>query len=65
MIPEDQEIIVSTNKGEPIVNTDNSLAGQAYRNIARRVSGEDVPFLDLDVPTSWLDKLKGFFTKSA
>ena len=65
VIPEDQDIIVSTNKGEPIVNTDNSLAGQAYRNIARRISGEDVPFLNLDVPTSWLDKLKGFFSKSA
>lgn len=66
VIPEDQEIIVSTNKGEPIVNTENSLAGQAYRNIARRVSGEDVPFLNLDVvPTSWLDKLKGLFSKSA
>ena len=64
VIPEDQEIIVSTNKGEPIVNTENSLAGQAYRNIARRVDGEDVPFLNLDVPTSWLDKIKGLF-KSA
>lgn len=65
VIPEDQDIIVSTNKGEPLVCVDESLAGQAYRNIARRVSGEDVPFLNLDVPTSWLDKLKGLFTKSA
>lgn len=65
VIPEDQEIIISTNKGEPIVNVDNSHAGQAYRNIARRVSGEDVPFMNLDVPTSWIDKLKGLFIKSA
>lgn len=65
VIPEDQEIIVSTNKGEPIVNTEGSLAGQAYRNIARRVSGEDVPFMNLDVPSSWLEKLKGLFIKSA
>lgn len=65
VIPEDQDIIISTNKGEPIVSSDNSLAGTAYRNIARRVNGEDVPFLNLDVPTNWLDKIKGLFTKSA
>lgn len=65
VIPEDQEIIISTNKGEPIANVETSSAGQAYRNIARRVSGEDVPFMNMDVPTTWLDKLKGLFTKSA
>lgn len=65
VIPEDEDIIVSTNKGEPVVNTETSLAGKAYRNIARRVSGEDVPFLNLDTPTSWFEKLKGFFSKSA
>jgi len=65
IIPEDQEIIVSTNKGEPLVNSDNALAGQAYRNIARRVAGEDVPFMNLDVPTTWMERLKLFFSKSA
>ncbi|MEB3286589.1 MAG: septum site-determining protein MinD [Vampirovibrionales bacterium] len=65
VIPEDKDIIISTNKGEPVVAMEQSLAGQAYRNIARRVAGEDVPFLNLDAPTSWLDKVKNFFTKSA
>lgn len=65
VIPEDKDIIISTNKGEPIVMMDQSLAGQAYRNIARRVAGEDVPFLNLDQPTTWFDKLKGFFGKTA
>lgn len=66
VIPEDKDIIISTNKGEPIVSQEASLAGQAYRNIARRVAGEDVPFLNLDAPTSWLEKVKSFFgTKSA
>ncbi|MDX2084998.1 MAG: septum site-determining protein MinD [Candidatus Melainabacteria bacterium] len=64
IIPEDKEIIVSTNRGEPVVNSEQSLAGQAYRNIARRVAGEDVPFLDLDAPVSWVDRLKEFFSRS-
>jgi septum site-determining protein MinD len=65
VIPEDQDIIVSTNKGEPIVTSDEALAGQAYRNIARRLMGEDVPYLNLEAPATWLDKLKGFFTRTA
>ncbi len=50
IIPEDTGIITSTNKGEPIVNDEKSLAGQAYNNVARRISGEEVPFLDIDEP---------------
>lgn len=64
VVPEDPDIIISTNKGEPIALVEDSLAGQAYRNIARRISGEDVPFLDLDAPTSFIDRLKGFFRKT-
>ncbi|MFM7389092.1 MAG: septum site-determining protein MinD [Vampirovibrionales bacterium] len=57
-IPEDKDIIVSTNRGEPVVNHEKSLAGQAYRNVARRIAGEDVPFLELDEPDGWFGKLK-------
>ncbi len=48
IVPEDEKVIVSTNKGEPLVLAENlSLAGQAYQNIARRIAGESVDFLDL------------------
>jgi septum site-determining protein MinD len=46
-VPDDENIVVATNNGEPLVG-DSSLAGQAYMNICRRVTGENVPFLDLD-----------------
>ena len=62
IIPEDAGIITSTNKGEPIVNDDKSLAGQAYSNVARRILGEDVPFLNLDVDTSIKGKVKKFLS---
>jgi len=61
VIPEDVGIITSTNKGEPIVNDENSQAGQAYMNVARRITGEEVPFMDLDAPKTWIDKFKRFF----
>lgn len=62
IIPEDTGIITSTNKGEPIVNDEKSLAGQAYINVAKRIIGEDVPFLNLEVDTSVLAKVKKFFS---
>ncbi len=62
IIPEDTGIITSTNKGEPIVNEDKSLAGQAYRNVAQRIMGNEVPFLDLEKETSVVTKVKKFFS---
>ena len=63
VIPEDTGIITSTNKGEPIVNDEDSLAGQAYRNVAKRIMGEDVPLLDLRQPKGFVEKIKNLFTK--
>jgi septum site-determining protein MinD len=48
IVPEDERVIVSTNRGEPLVLAENpSLAGAAFDNIARRLEGEKVEFLDL------------------
>ncbi|WP_017305146.1 septum site-determining protein MinD [Spirulina subsalsa] len=48
IIPDDEQIIVSSNKGEPILlEKANTLPGIAFQNIARRIDGERVPFLDL------------------
>lgn len=48
MIPEDEHIVTSTNRGMPVALNGKSRAGQAFRNIARRLQGEDVPFLDME-----------------
>lgn len=48
LIPEDDNVITSTNRGLPIALNGKSRAGQAFRNIARRLHGEDVPFLELE-----------------
>ena len=43
VVPEDEKIVVSTNRGEPIVLSDSKKAGQAFNNIARRIEGEELP----------------------
>jgi septum site-determining protein MinD len=48
IVPEDEGVIVGSNRGTPVAANPKSRAGQAFRNIARRINGEDVPFLDLD-----------------
>lgn len=47
VVPEDEKILVSSNRGEPAIYIEGSKAGQAYKNIARRLLGEQVPLMDL------------------
>lgn len=48
IVPEDDNVILSTNRGVPIVLDGNSMAGQAFQNIASRLKGQKVPFLSLE-----------------
>lgn len=65
IVPEDEEIIISTNKGEPVSGTDNIRSGLAFRNIARRLRGEDVPLMDFEsLNQSWVNRLVKFFSPS-
>jgi len=57
VVPDDEDIIVSTNRGEPVVMDRRSRAGQAYSNIARRLEGIDVPLLSLE-DDGWIARLK-------
>ena len=61
VVPEDKRIIRSSNTGEPVIADEKSLAGQAFFNIARRMTGEEVPFLDLE-ERGLISKLKRIFS---
>lgn len=58
VVPDDQAIVISTNRGEPVVGTGDSYAGRAFRNIARRIDGEEVPFLDLELQDNLIHRVK-------
>ncbi|HAA90780.1 MAG: Site-determining protein [Thermoanaerobacterales bacterium 50_218] len=58
IVPEDELIIISTNKGEPAVLNSHSKAGEAYRNISKRILGEDVPFMNLDESPGFMSRMK-------
>ena len=61
VVPDNEQIIISTNKGEPAVTDNKSMAGQAYRNITKRIMGEDVPLMDLNTSDGFLSKMKRLF----
>jgi len=61
LVPEDEDVIKSTNIGEPIVLNKDSLVGEAYRRISKRLLGEKVEFLDLKAKKGIFNKLKGLF----
>jgi septum site-determining protein MinD len=48
IVPEDEDVIVAANRGAPVALDPKSRAGQAFRNIAQRLKGVDVPFLNLE-----------------
>ena len=48
IVPEDESVIIGSNRGAPVVTDAKSRAGQAFRNIAKRIQGEAVPFMGLE-----------------
>lgn len=57
VVPDDEAIVISTNKGEPVVVEEEPKASQAYRNICRRIIGEEVDLLSLEDNESKFSKI--------
>ena len=52
IVPEDDGVIKSSNRGEPLTFGQNSPAAQAYANIAERLLGRNIPLMELDAGAS-------------
>lgn len=61
VVPDDEEIISSTNTGEPIIYKEKSMAAESYRRIAKRILGEEVEFLDIRAKRGFFKAFKGMF----
>ncbi len=61
VIPEDEYIVISTNRGEPAVVNPASAASTAYKNIVRRIMGEDVPLMSMERELGFFGRLKKIF----
>jgi len=57
VIPDDENVVISTNRGQPIAFDGKSKAGQAYQNIAHRLMGEVVPFIKIEEKRDFFGRL--------
>ena len=63
VVPDDEDIIISTNKGEPASSDEKSKVGQAYRNIALRICGEEIPIMDMGSSNVFVNAFKKIFSR--
>lgn len=62
VVPDDENVVVATNQGEPLVGN-SSPAGQAYANVVERILGKEVPFASFERSISFLARVTGIFHK--
>ncbi len=62
-IPDDEQVVIGTNQGEPVISLDSS-AGKIYLNICKRIMGMEVPFADLNADRGFFARLSEVFRKN-
>jgi septum site-determining protein MinD len=61
IIPEDEDVITATNKGEVLVLDKSSRTGKYYIDIARRINGEEVAIDPIEDTPSLIERISNMF----
>lgn len=61
IVPEDEQILISSNVGEPVAFKQQTNAGRAFVHIARRIHGEEVAFANSQDKSGFLASLRRWF----
>ncbi len=61
LIPDDEDVVVGANRGLPVALDGKSRAGTAFRNIARRMLGEEIPFMSLGESDGIISRISRIF----
>ncbi|MCL2575401.1 MAG: septum site-determining protein MinD [Defluviitaleaceae bacterium] len=64
VVPDDESIVTTTNRGEVAVAEAGSKAGAAFRNVAARIVDENVAMLEITSDEKFIDKIRKIFKKS-
>ena len=66
VVPEDKDVVISTNRGEPmVISNEHSQASVAFNNVALRLTGKDVPFQPLQEDSFWARLKRNLFYKQS
>jgi len=63
VIPDDENVVIATNQGEPLVGSE-APAGVAYANVVQRVLGKEVPFLNFERSISFWTRVTGILHRA-
>lgn len=61
-VPDDENVVIATNQGEPLAG-DDTISGQAFANVCRRILGEAVPLLDFEKGTGFFSRFAELFRR--
>ena len=61
IVPEDEGVLVSSNRGEPLVMSGQSGGAQAFSDIAKRIRGEDLPFPSFEESAGFMAMIRRMF----
>lgn len=64
VVPDDEYIITYTNKGEPVISNKKAPSGKAYREIAKRILGEQIEITVPGRENGIFTKIKKIFSKN-
>lgn len=57
IVPEDESVVIGSNRGQPVAMDGKSRAGEAFHNISRRLNGETVPFMNMEQKEDFFKKI--------
>lgn len=63
IVPEDESIITSTNKGQPVALESRTPSGAAYMRISQRLMGEEVAFPSFEDTSGLFDRFARFLRR--
>ena len=63
VVPDDENIITQTNKGEPVISNKKAPSGKAYLEISRRLLGENIEVTVPGKETGFMAMLRRMFGK--
>ncbi len=62
VVPDDENVVIATNQGEPLVGK-GSMAGQAFYNICKRIAGREVPFMEFGKSVNIWSRFSSLFRR--
>jgi len=63
VVPDDEAIVTSTNRGETVVMDDKSPAGASYKNVVERIINPAVAMLEIQEETGFMAKIRKMFKR--